>query len=304
MDNESYSQAEWLADELGGKPSGDGWWLARCPAHDDRKASFSIGTPGGKLWVGCFVCDDEKLRAALVARGLWPVPSSPVAAPTAPRPAQRAPRAQKTAAERTARALAIWDAAAPIDPDDQDCPALMYLRSRGIASAAGSPSLRYGRCKHKDGGMYQSLICRIDDAQGLLQAVHVIHLRHDGTKAPVNGVKISRGPISGGAFRFGIVSDGLVIAEGVESAISAGILLNMPAWATLGASNLKAGIKLPASVKTVVVAADNDAPGIDAAEQAYHHFAAQGRIVRMRVPNRDGEDFNDILMRRIAKGAV
>jgi hypothetical protein len=46
---------------------GDGKWAARCPAHEDRGPSLSIGTgTDGRLLLHCFAgCEPEKILAAL-----------------------------------------------------------------------------------------------------------------------------------------------------------------------------------------------------------------------------------------------
>ena len=52
------------------KPAGDGKWLARCPAHDDRNASLSIGTgDDGRVLLNCFAgCETKTICAALGMR--------------------------------------------------------------------------------------------------------------------------------------------------------------------------------------------------------------------------------------------
>ena len=64
--------AETIAKALGGRKAGGGW-MARCPAHDDRKPSLSIrDADDGKVLVRCHAgCDQERVIAALRARGLW-----------------------------------------------------------------------------------------------------------------------------------------------------------------------------------------------------------------------------------------
>ncbi len=64
------SNVEALLDRLEGvKPSGQGRWLARCPAHEDRSPSLSIRDMGdGRILLKCFAeCDTE---AVLQAMGL------------------------------------------------------------------------------------------------------------------------------------------------------------------------------------------------------------------------------------------
>ena len=64
--------AETIAKALGGRKAGGGW-TARCPAHDDRTPSLSIrDAEDNKVLVRCHAgCDQERVIAALRARGLW-----------------------------------------------------------------------------------------------------------------------------------------------------------------------------------------------------------------------------------------
>jgi len=59
-------RAETLADRLGARRTATGW-MARCPAHDDRQASLSIGDGvDGRLLLHCFAgCDLPAILAAL-----------------------------------------------------------------------------------------------------------------------------------------------------------------------------------------------------------------------------------------------
>jgi hypothetical protein len=63
--------AQRLAHDLRGRPSGRGF-MARCPAHDDRKPSLSINEDDGRLLVRCHAgCEQADVIAALRDRGLW-----------------------------------------------------------------------------------------------------------------------------------------------------------------------------------------------------------------------------------------
>lgn len=67
--------AEGIANALGGaRRSGAGIWSARCPCHDDKQASLSIGDRAeGGVWVKCHAgCNSTNVRAELDRRGLWP----------------------------------------------------------------------------------------------------------------------------------------------------------------------------------------------------------------------------------------
>jgi len=61
-----------LAQALEARPC-QGGWMARCPAHDDRKPSLSISECEGGILVHCHAgCSQAEVIAALDARGLWP----------------------------------------------------------------------------------------------------------------------------------------------------------------------------------------------------------------------------------------
>lgn len=56
-----------LADRLGARPAGPGRWLARCPAHDDRRPSLGIAEgDGGRVLCHCWAgCDTAAVLAAI-----------------------------------------------------------------------------------------------------------------------------------------------------------------------------------------------------------------------------------------------
>jgi len=95
----------------------------------------------------------------------------------------------------------------------------------------------------------------------------------------------------------------MVIGEGIESSASAGALLGLPAWAAISAGNMAKALVLPLEVRSVVIAADNDKPGIEAAEAALRRWQCEGRAVRIFKPDDPGTDFNDIVQRRMREGA-
>jgi DNA primase len=58
-----------------------------------------------------------------------------------------------------------------------------------------------------------------------------------------------------------------------------------------------AGVMLPPDVKEVVVAADNDRAGVEAAEALAHRVIFEGRKVWLAVPSSPGDDWLDVLNR-------
>jgi len=116
-------------------------------------------------------------------------------------------------------------------------------------------------------------------------------------KASVDINKMMLGKAAGGAVRLSPLSELLIVAEGIESALS--VLQAQPnatVWAALSASGIR-NLCLPdrAIVKTIIIAADHDSTGIKAAIQAAELWASAGRTVKIALPPKDS-DFNDVLM--------
>ena len=76
--------------------------------------------------------------------------------------------------------------------------------------------------------------------------------------------------------------------------------MGLPAWAAIAAGNLGTGLMLPPAVRHVVIAADPDDPGRQAARDAWSRWRAEGRKVQIAMPE-GANDFNDILCTRMAQ---
>jgi len=128
-------------------------------------------------------------------------------------------------------------------------------------------------------------------------AVHRTYLASDGlTKAPITPNKMMLGSVAGGAVRLGDVGNVLVIAEGIESALSVHYFTALPVWAALSASNMKTLVLPPPDIVTeIIIAADHDGAGLAAAYDSAEEWQAQGRRVKIALPP-EGQDFNDVLM--------
>jgi putative DNA primase/helicase len=92
----------------------------------------------------------------------------------------------------------------------------------------------------------------------------------------------------------------LVIAEGVESALSASRLVGAPAWASVSAGNMQT-LRPQHNVSEIIIASDPDAPGQRAARDAARAWRAMGCRVRIAVPDDPNLDFNDLLRARLAR---
>lgn len=114
--------------------------------------------------------------------------------------------------------------------------------------------------------------------------------------------KMSLGPIAGGGVILGDVRDALVIAEGIESALSASRALGLPAVAVLGASNLPK-LEIPDTVRRVVIAPDRDEGGTGErhARALGVELARRGVSVALAWAPDGLNDWNDWTMREAAK---
>jgi hypothetical protein len=140
-----------------------------------------------------------------------------------------------------------------------------------------------------------ALVTRGSDCAPL--AIHRTFLiRHGLSKAPVEPAKMMLGPCRGGAVRLGPIFDRVMIAEGIETALSAMQATGKTAWAALSTSGLRT-LELPASIRNVVMLADGDNAGETAAQDAALRWTREGRCVRIARPPR-GLDFNDVLLGR------
>ena len=212
-------------------------------------------------------------------------------------------RAACAAPRRDTRAGArrIWRETRPI----AGTVAERYLAARGVGHIAGTPALRFhpALSHRNERGQFPCLVAGIQDVDGQFLGIQRAYLAADGTgKAAVDPVRASLGSPAGGAVRLGEPEGGrLLVGEGIESTAAAAALFNLPGWATLGTSGLRA-VVLPEHVRDVVIAADRDAKGGGqlAAAALAERFEAEGRRARVELPPFVA-DWNDVL--RLARGA-
>jgi phage/plasmid primase-like uncharacterized protein len=96
--------------------------------------------------------------------------------------------------------------------------------------------------------------------------------------------------------RLAAASEQLVVAEGIETALAILAATGMSTWAAISAGGIK-GLILPAlpMASEVLIGADNDPAGIDAAHVAAERWSQEGRCVRIALPPK-GQDFADLLL--------
>jgi hypothetical protein len=132
-------------------------------------------------------------------------------------------------------------------------------------------------------------------------AVHRTWLAEPGRKAALDPAKAMLGPCGGGAVRLSGGPGPLVVAEGIETALSllSGLLSGPAAvWAALSTSGMKA-LALPPYAGRLVIAPDGDQPGRLAAQALARRASALGWEVSL-LPAPEGRDWNDVIRGRAA----
>ncbi len=171
-----------------------------------------------------------------------------------------------------------------------------YLRYRGFTGAIPDSIRFHPVLRHINGNYYPAMVAAImrePDAQ--ITGVHRTYLKA-GKKADIEDNKKMLGIAKGGAVRIGQFTDNLMLAEGIETALSVYLATGCCTWATLSTSGLRS-IIIPASdsVKDVTIMADNDDAGIEAANYLSSRLIYAGYKVYITTPSQTGWDFNDLL---------
>jgi len=280
-----------VAAELGRAKREGRQWRCLCPLHGGRSLLLRDGREGRLLvscMAGCDSLDVLKELRRLQIDGF---------AEYTPRKDERAGRIER----QQLIARRIWQAATPGERSPQ---IKRYLVARGI-TLPPPPALRWAaRVWHsttrRSGLQYPAMIGKIVDVDDELVALHKTYLRPDGA-GKIAGIQAKEflGPVTGAAVRLAAADPDrpLIIGEGIESTLSVMQLRGWPGWAALSAPGMRA-LQLPANVRLVLIAVDNDRNGVgqDAAREAAWRWQQEGRAVRVALPP-DGQDFNDVLRR-------
>lgn len=222
--------------------------------------------------------------------------------------ANEIPERDKRRAQR--RLVKQFMAAAQVQEGDQ---VMRYLTGRGLSFPAPflARALRLEQTTYwisgEDGpvslGPSSAMLAAIHRLDGELVGLHRTYL-DDSRKAsfldPVTGETLPSkkmraawpGAIRGGAIRLTAAGPYMVVAEGIETTLGAIQLSGRPGWAALSAGGLSR-LQLPLIVRDVLVAADADQAGLQAAECLAERLLAEGRTVRFAAPT-SGLDWADV----------
>ncbi|WP_288939244.1 toprim domain-containing protein [uncultured Roseovarius sp.] len=242
---------------------------------------------GGRLLAHCKKSGCT-FRDILAAAGLAP---GDYAAPDPLDSHARQAQDRAEAEKRAKQAHRLWQDARPIGGTLAET----YLRGRGISCPLPETLRFLPECWHPTAKRFPAMLARVDGGEGF--AVHRTYLATDGRgKAVVKPDKLMLGRVSGGAVRLTEAHGPLVVAEGIETALSLACgLLGKPVtlWAALSTSGMR-GLHLPPKPHRLTIAPDGDAPGKAAAHALAERAHALGWQVSL-LPAPDGRDWNDIL---------
>lgn len=202
---------------------------------------------------------------------------------------------------------AVWRASYPLDHPQAE-PARVYFAARGLAELRCDlpcdvrlhPKLTYwqpiGNGHYETVGDFPALVALVRDAQGQPISLHRTWLTGCGNqKAEVpEPKKLMTGvtSITGGAIRLYPADHRLAIVEGIETALSIRVALpDWPVWSAINSGNMKK-LLLPPAITEVLICADHDPAGIEAANRLADRLAYD-KTVRMILPAQG--DFNDVL---------
>lgn len=259
---------------------GDARRMGRCPVHDDRKLSLSLGTGvDGRPLVNCFAgCDGRDVLDELERRGLIERAGNGAPPPRPRRRAEPQPAGDgPSAADQRAKAHRIWNRTRAITADD---PAGRYLVARACGLPLPGADLRWlpPNPPKLPRATMVGRVTAFDDPDELV-TLHFTPIDPDGTRGER---RLMAGLPSVGAVRLcddGEAVVGLFVAEGIETALSG----PQPALACLNAGNLA---KLPvlAGCECLTVHVDADDAGRRAADTCARRWHAAGAVARLWEP--------------------
>ena len=274
----------------------DNKWRGRCPVCGYAKPTLEMAVEQGRIAVSCNACGAVAGIAAMIG-----VASDIVIAPSAQ-------------PSKVARALDAWRNAAP------SVGSLVgrYLQGRGITCPVPAPIRFLPRQRNwSDGRTYPTMISLVQRVPGdedhaalerhgtLIDAgAHFTFLQGNDLDGPVIKAATDACKLTLGQLRYGGVwlsqvdeiGEQLAVAEGIETALSVMQITKLPTVAALSAAGMRS-LRWPPQVRRLWIAADNDEPGLKAAEMLLGRALRAGLQAHIKIPASGKNDFNDLLRR-------
>lgn len=204
-------------------------------------------------------------------------------------------------ADNAKRIARVWGECVRLMPGD---PVTLYLKRRGFGGVWPLPdvlrlhrALPYWQGTDKF-GTYAAMVAPVVARDGRTVALHRTYLTRDGQKAPVPTVKKltgAAGPLAGACIPLHGPARGCIgVAEGIETALAAWRASAVPTVAAYCAGNLAAW-QWPVGVQRLVIFADADKAGREAAETLQARALAARLHCEVLTPSTAGADWADVL---------
>ena len=288
-----------IANYCGRADQNGGDWKCRCPICGRHSLSITHGVKVPIL-IRCWHCESKGLndgyseqRRIFIEAGLLE--------PALEYTRLSAKEYQEYCAEKRAAASRLWDRLQPIRHGYE---AANYLKARGLDSFVGHRALRCMGTRHPSGMPCLVLAARLIHVNFGICAVQCTYLKWDGSDRDreLEPGRQTCGSMKGGAVWVGRpqLHEEVVVAEGLESCLSAMLLMNLKCGAAVCGPHMK-DLVLPRNVRYAHIAADNDETGRGAAGCAAKLWRNRGLKVRVSVPDIVGEDFNDVWLRKMGR---
>jgi len=210
------------------------------------------------------------------------------------------PKANQGSNNVNRQGQSMWGMAEPLMGRDL---ASQYLKGRGLFFTKWPNQIRFLQNApywHEDKSktLHPAMIAQYVSPDTTQATYHLTYLDGKGGKAdlPIQR-KMVRGAIpKGGAVRLGSSAETMGVAEGIETALSASILNDIPVWATLTAGGV-VKFEPPKNVRNLIIFGDRDKSftGQYSAYGLAFRLHAEGLNVEVRLPEDDGDDWNDVL---------
>lgn len=200
------------------------------------------------------------------------------------------------------RIARTWAECVPLVPGD---PVTLYLKGRGLDGVWPLPKvlrLHRGLGYWHEGaklGTFPAMVAPLVAPNGRTVSLHRTYLHTDGRPFLRDGRKVRKamnaaGPVPGTCIPLHKPARGCIgIAEGIETALAAWCASAVPTVAAYCAGNLAAW-RWPAGLQRLVIFADADKAGREAADTLRARAMGAGLRAEVLTPSTDGADWLDV----------
>lgn len=179
----------------------------------------------------------------------------------------------------------------------KNSPVEKYLSARGFIGKIPESIRYHPRLYHSGMKAYcPAMVCAVTIGQEIVGLHRTYLCARNFKKADIEPNKMILGKVKGGSVKLSTAGKTLIVAEGVETALSISEATNFPVWASLSASLMNSVIIPPLGItEEVVIAADHDEAGMKAADILADRLIHESYKVRLALPPKHKTDFNDML---------